>query len=91
MPLTPVEVDSLIQGAQPARPLADDASTRPTVETFRPAMGSTPIPTVAAERLERPAPAPPSDPAAAPAAAPRGPRRTRETLRADQIRPPRKR
>jgi hypothetical protein len=53
--LTPVEVESLVQGAAPAGRLPPDASTRPTVETFRPALGSAstaaiphPLPTTAA-------------------------------------------
>jgi hypothetical protein len=101
LPLTPIEVDSLVQGAQTPSVVPADAATRPTVETFRPALGSTPIPTVrhaaiapaaAAAPADRPAatPGPPPEPApAVPSAAPtRGPRRTRETLRADAFRPP---
>ncbi|TMQ13007.1 MAG: hypothetical protein E6J90_29580 [Deltaproteobacteria bacterium] len=50
-----------MQGAAPAAPLGRDASTRPTVETFRPALGSAAIPAAA--------PVPPLAGAARPAAA----------------------
>jgi hypothetical protein len=47
LPLTPVEVESLVQGAAPSAPLPPDASTRRTVENFRPALGSDSIPAAA--------------------------------------------
>jgi hypothetical protein len=46
LPLTPIEVDSIVQGAEASSVLHADAPTRPTIEIFRPALGSAPIPTV---------------------------------------------
>ncbi len=98
LPLTPIEVDSLVQGASAEDMLAPDASTRPTVENFRPALGSSPLPSALRDAdVARPPtePATPPPSAAAPtrklspsAIAGRGTRRLRETLRADAIRPP---
>ena len=46
LPLTPIEVDSIVQGAEASPVVHADAPTRPTMEIFRPALGSAPIPTV---------------------------------------------
>lgn len=88
-----------MQGASTPDLLAPDASTRPTVENFRPALGSSPLP--AALRGTAVVRQPPSAPATTPSSATaptsklspsaiagRGTRRLRETLRADAIRPP---
>ena len=103
--LTPIEVDSLVRGASADAAVPPDASTRPTVENLRLALGSSSLRNApasgdgaAAPPEAAPATAPPG-PATAPAAptgrlspsaiaAGRGARRTRETLRADAIRPP---
>lgn len=66
LPLKPVELDAVMQGASAASTPLGIASTMPTVENVRLAQGSSPIPPT--ERSER------------------GPRRPRETLRADKIR-----
>ncbi|HEY6175546.1 MAG TPA: hypothetical protein VIX73_13905, partial [Kofleriaceae bacterium] len=54
LPLTPIEVESLVQGAQAPSVLPADAATRPTIEMFRPAMGSAPIPTMPQAALVAP-------------------------------------
>jgi hypothetical protein len=77
IPLAPVEIDAILQGAdQP--PSRSDAGVSRTVESVRLALGSSAIPA-----------------AKPPMVYARGPRRPRETLRADAIqgtdRPPRKR
>ena len=66
LPLSPVEIDAVMQGTSAASPIPGLASTAPTVENVRLALGSSPIPPT--EKSER------------------GPRRPRETLRADKIR-----
>ena len=66
LPLKPVELDAVMQGASAASTPPGLASATPTVEYVRLAQGSSPIPPT--ERSER------------------GPRRPRETLRADKIR-----
>ena len=126
--LTPVEVDALVQSAASADVTASDAGSHKTVESYRIAMGSSPIEasdvstveppssyapirTAATSRAVRlrtatppaiPVPVAPVPAAISPAGTrspqpvdARGARRTRETLRADAIRPlpppPRKR
>jgi hypothetical protein len=63
LPLTPIEVDSIVQGAEASSVLHADAPTRPTIEIFRPALGSSPIPTVEQAAIVLPAPL--AEPAAA--------------------------
>lgn len=70
--LTPLEVEAIAQGSEIAGPLGPDANTRLTVESVRIALGSSSIPATTVE----------------PAANARGPRRGRETLRADKIKSP---
>lgn len=90
LPLTPIEVDSLVRGASAEVVVTADASTRRTVETVRLARGSSSLRTAPA----RPRIEPPAAPATAPPASgieplpERGTRRTRQTLRADAISPP---
>jgi hypothetical protein len=55
LPLTPIEVDSIVQGAEASSVLHADAPTRPTIEIFRPALGSAPIPTVEQAAIVLPA------------------------------------
>ncbi|HEX3760872.1 MAG TPA: hypothetical protein VHW23_19375 [Kofleriaceae bacterium] len=102
--MTPIEVDSLVQGALAEPVVPADVSTRPTVEAVRLAHGSSSLRTaLAIPRIKPPvAPATPpvtssATPIAAPTARPvasaespseRGTRRTRQTLRVDAICPP---
>lgn len=111
LPLSPVELDAIVEGAALACAASREADSRLTVESFRIAMGSSSIDASEVEPLAPPGPPVlPGRAGAPPAEAPpdkppagsrgsrrietRGPRRTRETLRADAIRippPPRKR
>ncbi|HEU4730247.1 MAG TPA: hypothetical protein VFT22_20260 [Kofleriaceae bacterium] len=105
--LTPIEIDSIVQGAPAEVSAGLDEDGTPTVENFRLALGSSSIACLGEDResLDRPdAPAEsargasstmPPVPAALPERTapspdplPRGQRRTRETLRADAIKPP---
>ena len=55
LPLTPIEVESIVHGAEASSVLHADAPTRPTIEIFRPALGSAPIPTVEQAPIVHPA------------------------------------
>jgi hypothetical protein len=104
LPLTPIEVDALVRGASAEGVIAADASTQPTVEAVRLALGSESLRTaLASPRIKLPVasvevpPAPTVEtlpgrgaPAASggEAASGRGTRRPRETLRTEAIRPP---
>lgn len=102
--MTPVEVDALVRGASPDAVLSVDASTQPTVQAVRLALGSESIRTaVASPRIKLPDVPRESPPTSGIDAVPRpgaptasggtalserGARRPRETLRTEAIRPP---
>ncbi|HEU4727108.1 MAG TPA: hypothetical protein VFT22_04445 [Kofleriaceae bacterium] len=69
--LTPVEMDAIAQGSQDARATHPDGPRMLTVENVRLALGSTSM----------------TPARAAPAVTERGPRRARETLQVDKIKP----
>jgi hypothetical protein len=90
LPLTPIEVDALVRGASAEVMVTADASTQPTVEAVRLALGSESLRTaLASPRIKLPV-----EPTEAPstsggeAVPERGTRRPRETLRTEAIRPP---
>jgi hypothetical protein len=104
LPLTPIEVDALVRGASAEVVVTAEASTLPTVEAVRLALGSEALRTaVASPRIKLPV-APAEAPSmsagealpgqgAPPASggearSERGTRRPRETLRTEAIRPP---
>ena len=104
LPLTPIEVDALVRGASAERVIAADASTLPTVEAVRLALGSESLRTaLASPRIKLPAAPAQAPPASGVEAVPkqgapaapgdqalpeRGTRRPRETLRTGAFRPP---
>ena len=90
LPLTPVEVDALVRGASAEWVVTADASTQPTVEAVRLALGSESLRTaVASPRIKLPvAPVQAPPRSGDEAVSERGARRPRETLRTDAIRPP---
>lgn len=104
LPLTPIEVDAIVRGASTEVVVIADASTRPTVEAVRLALGSESLRTaVASPRIKLPVAPAEVPPMSTVEALPRrgapptpggetlperGTRRPRETLRTDAIRPP---
>ena len=90
LPLTPIEVEALVQGASAERVVTAEASTQPTVEAVRLARGSESLRTaVASPRIKLPVASVQAPSASGDEMLPeRGTRRPRETLRTEAIRPP---